>query len=509
MTLATSAVVLEMVEVTPTNRAAFASGSHKEVLDMTSSAFHDIAKKALPAVVSISVVKRISPLEALLPGMSLPEAQRHRFSSRNAHPAPPLGGDGLKGPKDKDDDSDQGDIRALGIGSGLIIRSDGIVLTNHHVVEDAQKITVTLEEKHKRTAHLIGEDEKTDLAVLQIERTPEEAKQPLPTLSFGSSEKIQVGDWALAIGSPFGLNRSVTSGIVSAKGRGQMGILDIEDFIQTDAAINPGNSGGPLLNAQGEVIGVNTAIFSQGGGFVGIGFAIPAEIAHEVSQQILSQGYVKRGWIGLAAQDMDPQLARYFKLPKGYDDSQGAIVSDVSSEGPARLADMKAGDVILTYNGKKVENAGQLKSLVGKTAAGTKVSVALLRDGHFTEVPVTIFQQPGTGPMKHATQMAGQLARKNPNLGVTVQDVPIEIARLLNIKDSDNHGAMVMAVEPGSAAFDSGLSPGDVILKADRTDVKSAREFRQLTHNGKNNVSVLYVQRGQSERIFVPIKSES
>ncbi|MDR3608610.1 MAG: trypsin-like peptidase domain-containing protein [Oligoflexia bacterium] len=451
-------------------------------------AFHDIAKQALPAVVSISSVKREGLFDF--------------------------------------------DRRAIGIGSGMIVRPDGVILTNSHVVEDAEKITVTLGdgEKYKRSAHVVGIDPNTDLAVIQIDRKPSDLKHPFQTVVFGSSKDIEVGDPTLAIGSPFGLSRTVTSGIVSAKSRGEMGILDVEDFIQTDAPINPGNSGGPLLNSNGEVIGVNTAIFSQGGTSTGIGFAIPAEIARSVYRQILAQGYVSRGWVGLAAQDVDAQLAQYFKVPRsssqsnGEDEeaSQGALISNVVPNGPAGRAKIQVGDVILKYDGKPVSTARELKTRVGNTPAGKDVSLSVLHEGRVSDVQVSILQQPGTGPRSiPPPQMAGQVpgaagtrsVHHAPHLGLTVEDIPPEIALFLRLgADGQNAqnpaGAIVTDVEPGSAAFDSGLAPGDIILKVNQTDVRNAREFRKVASGSKEgDLSVLYVQRGPKERIFVPVKN--
>ena len=227
------------------------------------------------------------------------------------------------------------------------------------MVEDAEKITVIFGEKQKSKAHLVGTDPKTDLALLQIDGPK---RGDYPVIAFGNSDQIHEGDWAIAIGSPFGLNRSVSFGIISAKGRAQMGILDVEDFIQTDAAINPGSSGGPLLNTQGELVGVNTAIFSEGGGNMGIGFAVPAKIAREISDALITNGHVPRGWVGMMAQDLDADLARYFKAPS----AQGALVSQVSPVGPADQASVQGGDVITQFDHQTVDGAATLKSLVGK-----------------------------------------------------------------------------------------------------------------------------------------------
>jgi serine protease Do len=472
------------------NVSADAVPKSKQELIGTSKAFNEIAKKAVPAVVSISVIKNSkSTLFGLdeededgLPG-ELPF---------DHHAAPPMGGEG----------------RAVGVGSGIFIRKDGMILTNHHVVENAERITVTLDDKHKRGARVIGDDSKTDLAVIQLDTSKDkDGPKEFQTIEFGNSDSISVGDWAIAVGSPFGLNRTVTSGIISAKGRAQMGILDIEDFIQTDAAINPGSSGGPLLNVDGQMIGVNTAIFSQGGGFVGIGFAIPSRIAKEVADQLMTKGHVTRGYIGLSAQDLDPQLGRYFNVPKNNQGEQaGALVSDVQPNGPAQKAAIHPGDVVLKYGDQEVSGASQLKSLVGKTQAGSDVKLELRHEGKTEVKEVKILQQPGD---KKTIQQAGQVAAgannnsNPPNLGLTVDDVPAEITRFLGMPQSA--GALIVNVSPGSPAYDSGLMPGDIILKAGQTEVFGAKQFKKLSRQLSKELTVLYVQRGPDEKIFVPV----
>ena len=481
--------------------------SKKDLLYQTSHAFNDIVKKAMPAVVSISVVKvNQNPLAGLFPG-GIPGGVPFGGGDENQM------GDHQPGDRGGGGDSDS---RSLGVGSGVIIRPDGFILTNQHVVEDGVKITVTIDEKHKRPAKVVGVDKKTDLAVLKLENYAADGKQvgplhDLPSIQFGNSNQIKVGDWAVAIGSPFGLNRTVTSGIISAKGRNQMGILDVEDFIQTDAAINPGSSGGPLLNIQGQMIGVNTAIFSEGGGNVGIGFAIPSSIAKQVSDQIIAHGHVIRGWVGLSAQDLDPDLARYFRLPKAQQDPPpGALISDVSSNGPGRKATLQPGDVIVKFDQHPIESASQLKSLVGNTPIGKKVEVDFMRSGKAESNTMTIEEQPqppDQGQLPQA-QLAGQAGKRSPNFGLAVEDTPPEITRLLDMPR--NSGAFIVGVEPGSPAFDSGIQPGDIVLKAGQTEIHGARQFRQVVKRLKGaEPTVFYVQRGPDERVFVAVKGLS
>lgn len=446
----------------------------QDILVQASRALHDIAHKATPAVVSITSIKG---------------ADRQA----NAVVAPPsLGGDDL-------DPSDQA---MMGVGSGVIVRPDGLILTNNHVVQDAERVTVSFDEKHKTTAHVVGGDTKTDLAVIKLDKPP---RSNLPILSFGDSDQLQVGDWTLAVGSPYGLSQSVTSGIVSAVGRGRLGMLDIEDFIQTDAAINPGNSGGPLLNANGEMVGINTAIFSQSGGFSGIGFAVPSKIAKKVFTELVQNGRVIRGWIGMMAQDLDEDLARYFKVSA----NQGALVSEIQSGSPAAQASLKIGDVIVQYGGNRISSASQLKALVAETKSTTQVPIQIYRDGNKKEMNVLIREQPAPKSF-HSLQRAGRAAKSRSgsspsNLGLVVQDIPPEILQLL--EKTISSGALVTGVKAGSPAFEAGLGIGDIILNANKHEIQNAKDFSNAVKDMKDNdVTVLYVQRGPDEKVFVPIK---
>lgn len=489
----------------PVGEDALASPDRKkEVLNQASHAFNEIARKAIPAVVSITVLKsEENPLADLMPRHG--DGSESGFMADHARRHPRVPEAARRG---------HGEIQALGIGSGVFIRPDGYILTNNHVVESSEKITVTLDEKHKRSAHIVGIDPKTDLAVIKLDRDPKGFNGPYPTLSFGNSDAIQVGDWAVAIGSPFGLNRTVTSGIISAKGRAQMGILDVEDFIQTDAAINPGSSGGPLLNIQGEIIGLNTAIFSEGGGNVGIGFAVPSAIAREVADQIIAKGHVTRGWIGIAAQDLDSELARFFGVPekRRAEESSpvGALVSDVAAGGPGFDAHLEPGDVVLRFDHHKIESASQFKSLVGRSPIGRAVEVDLIHAGHRQTRLLTVREAPEPKQVRdlerQRKEMAGQAAIPPPNYGLSVEDTPSEITDLLNMPL--NSGAFIVRVRPGSPAFDAGLRPGDIVLKAENMEIHGARQFRQIVKTiHTNEPAVFYVQRGPAERVFVSVKT--
>jgi serine protease Do len=455
----------------------------KEVLEKSAGAFNDVAKKATPAVVSIAAVRMVpvNPLGDLpfdVPGL----------------PPGLQGKDGGKSPKKE---------KSLGIGSGVILREDGVILTNYHVVDSAEKVTVTIDEHHKYPARVIGADSHTDIALIKI--IPKVSS--LPTLKFGNSDEVQVGDWAVAIGNPFGLTHSVTSGIISAKGRAQMGVFDTEDFIQTDAAINPGNSGGPLLNINGEIIGINAAIFSQTGGSVGIGFAIPANLVRQVTDQILAHGHVIRGWMGVMAQNLDPGLASFFKVPE----KKGALISDVDPKGPAAQSALRAGDVVIEYNHEPVTSSSDLKNLVAKTKAGSKVPVNVIRGGDRKQLAILIREQPQT-PGERASQMAGQAARDEkhpPEIGLVLQDVPKEHGNPL-FEGMPDKGALIVGVQPGSRAYDAGLEPGDVILKANQKSINTAHEFTQFAKTSRSSKEplVLYVQRGPDDRLYVSLNSE-
>jgi serine protease Do len=443
----------------------------QDVLLLASQALHQVAKRATPAVVSITSIRN-------------PE-----FEALEAH-----------------EEGNPLDQAMMGVGSGVIVRPDGLILTNFHVVQNAEKVTVLLDEKHKLPAHVVGGDSKTDLAVIQLDSKARKGL-PLPTLPFGDSDQLQVGDWTLAVGSPYGLSRSVTSGIVSAVGRGRLGMLDIEDFIQTDAAINPGNSGGPLLNSSGEMIGINTAIFSQSGGFSGIGFAVPSKIAKQVFDEIVSNGRVIRGWIGMMAQDMDNDLAGYFKAPS----EKGALVSAIQPNSPASQATLKVGDIITKYGAQSVASAGQLKALVSQTKSTTRIPVQFYREGDLRELSVLIREQPNFSPAGK-NQMAGQAAPRRQSkpaldLGLIVQDIPKEILTILNKPSLD--GALVTAVQAGSPAFDAGISIGDIILSANKHAIQNAQEFKHVLKKTRHSdLTVFYVQRGPDEKLFVPVRQE-
>lgn len=488
--------------------------SQRKELEQTASAFKDVAQSALPAVVGITAYKK-----ARIPFPFLP------FALQDEGSEPPPGGNESEDSEEVENNSEAGPggpfnpeemQPLLGLGSGIVIRSDGYILTNFHVVEDAEKITITFDDRENERVEgkLVGADPRTDLAVIRPifsdQKKKEPTQRPFPTLEFDRSETAKVGDWAIAIGNPFGLSRSVSSGIISAIGHGKSdvpGLEEIDDFIQTDAAINPGSSGGPLLNLDGKVIGINTAIFSQGEGFVGIGFAIPSKTAKVVAEQLIARGKVTRGWLGVQAQDLTPELAQFFKVPNERNKS-GAVISSVSPNGPAGKSKLRAGDVVLKFGNQSIQNASQLQKEVDQARAGSTIPLSLIRDGRTMNLNIRIEEQPS--PVLAALPphgMAGQAAdsSKKP-IGIGVEDIPIELSALLEVKPGA--GALVTSVDPGSPAFEANLTPGDVILKANQKLIGDANDFLRAAKRSRETQSplILYVQRSPSEKVFVPLK---
>ena len=384
--------------------------------------------------------------------------------------------------------------RENSLGSGVIVSSDGYIVTNNHVIAKADEIKVLLNDKREFTGKVIGTDPKTDIAVVKIN-----AKN-LPTIPWGDSDKLEVGEYALAIGNPFGLNQTVTLGIVSAVGRANVGIADYEDFIQTDAAINPGNSGGALVNARGQLIGINTAIFSRSGGYMGIGFAVPSNMARDVMNSLIKTGKVVRGYLGVSIQEVTPDLAKHFDMKE----AKGALVSEVLPDSPAAAGGIKSGDVITTYNGHEVESPSMLRNAVAQTPIGTTVKVGLLRDKKSVTVEIKIVEQPKDmgQPESESAQGDGADAAL---AGIEVRNLTPDIARQLGLPGG-TAGVVISGVESGSAAEAAGLQEGDVILEINRHAVRNIVEFKRLTAKlpKKGNVLLLINRNGQ--KLFVAIQ---
>ena len=373
------------------------------------------------------------------------------------------------------------------LGSGFLVSADGYILTNSHVVDKADEVTVTLLDKEEFKAKVVGTDPKTDIALIKID-----SGKKLPFVALGDSDRLEVGEWVLAIGNPFGLGHTVTTGIVSAKGR-IIGSGPYDDFIQTDASINPGNSGGPLFNLKGEVVGINTAII-QGG--QGIGFATPIQLAKSVLGQLKDKGKVTRGWLGVYIQPLSPDVAE--KL--GIKDRRGALVSDVTQNGPAEKAGIKSGDVIVAFNGKEIRDEHELPAAVAATAPGRKVDVRVVRDGKELVLPVTIAEMEAE-PGKRA---GGPDLSKG--LGLTVQDITPELAQRFEIENTK--GVLVTNVEGGSPAEEAGFQEGDIVRQINRQPVSSGADFGKLLKKHKGDKTVLFLVERGGARMFIAVKNK-
>ncbi|HEY5634268.1 MAG TPA: DegQ family serine endoprotease [Burkholderiaceae bacterium] len=442
--------------------------------------FADLVEMAGPGVVNIRTVERARQAQG---APQLPEGidENDPFYEFFKRFFPPR-----QGPRGRGN----GEEVPRGVGSGFIVSADGYVLTNHHVVDGADEIYVTLTDKREFKGKLIGSDRRTDVAVVKIDANS------LPKLTIGDSRRIRVGEWVVAIGSPFGLENTVTAGIVSAKGRDTGDYLP---FIQTDVAVNPGNSGGPLLNMRGEVIGINSQIYSRTGGFMGISFAIPIDEAMRVAEQIKATGRVVRGRIGVGIAEVTKDVAE----PLGLSSATGALVRSVESGGPAERGGIEAGDIILRFNGQTIEKASDLPRIVGGTRPGTKATIQVWRKGAARDLSVTIGEmqaeraRASRGPQGEAPAPAPAAANI---FGLVVSDIPDERKSQLKIRN----GVVVDAVDGAGAR--AGLRPGDVLLSLNNQDVTSVRQFNDLVGKlDRNKTHVLLVRRGESAS-FIPIR---
>ncbi len=381
------------------------------------------------------------------------------------------------------------------LGSGVIVSDDGYIITNNHVVEQADEIKVTLYDRRTLTGKVVGADPKTDIALVKIN------VKGLPTIPWGNSEKLKVGEFVLAIGNPFGLSHTVTMGIVSAVGRANVGIADYEDFIQTDAAINPGNSGGPLVNIHGELVGINTAIFSRSGGYQGIGFAVPSNMVRRVMEQLRKQGKVIRGWLGVTIQDMTPELAGKFGLKT----ATGALVSDVFKDSPAQKAGIKRGDVIIEYDGKAITSVSSLRNMVAQSKVGSEVEITLVRNSIRNKFRVVVNELP-----KEFSEVSSAPPEEKPDdvkalAGITVTELTGAIAKQLGIDQSEK-GVVVLNVNSDSAAQEAGIKKGDVIQEIDRKRIYSIDDWKKIVSGIKpDEMVVIFLNRG-GRKFYVALK---
>ena len=394
------------------------------LLEKTSQAFTDIAEKTMPATVfikALSACQNAAPMNPMFDDEFFRRFFGQPFQNPNAQPQ-------------------------LSGGSGFFVSSDGYIVTNNHVVKDATEITVQLNDGREYPATIFGTDPRTDLAVLKIE------EKNLPFLTFGDSDSLKIGEWVVAIGNPFGLEATLTVGVVSAKGRQDIGIASYEDFIQTDAAINPGNSGGPLLNLDHQVIGVNTAIFSKSGGYMGIGLAIPSKMVQNVISQILDNGSVKRAYLGVILQPVDKELSDALGLEK----QEGVLISDVVPDSPAATAGLQSGDIILQYNNKPVKNVNKLRNDIAMMTPGTKLTLTLLRDTKQLTLTATL----GSQEEQEEGQTTTTAVQK---LGLDVETLTPELSQKLGYAPNQD-GVVITKVSPNSPAAIAGLRPNALII---------------------------------------------
>ncbi|MBI5676753.1 MAG: DegQ family serine endoprotease [Nitrospirae bacterium] len=382
------------------------------------------------------------------------------------------------------------------LGSGVIVSSDGYIITNSHVVEKADEIKVTLYDKEDYSGKIIGSDPKTDIAVIKIS-----AKEDLPAIKWGDSDSLQVGEFVLAFGNSFGLSHTVTLGIVSALGRANVGIADYEDFIQTDAAINPGNSGGPLVNVKGELVGINTAIFSRTGGYQGIGFAVPSNMVKSVMSELIKGGKVTRGWLGVTIQDVTPELAGEF----GLKESAGAIITDIFNGSPAEKSGMKRGDIIIEVEGKEVKNVVSLRNMIAQSKVGSILKLKVIRDGKTIPFEVAIVEFPSDTSEIASHQSEEAVSDENSLAGFRVLDLTDEIAKQLGLSNKEK-GVVIVSVIPNSASDEAGLKKGDVVQEINKKRVSSLSDFNKAVSRLRDGDMVLLFINRNGKKFYVPFK---
>jgi len=465
--LAIGGLAGQMVKGGPVFTVAAAGPDNRTDAAGVSATFAPVVRSAAPSVVNVwaSKVVRSQGAESLEPLLKDPFL-RHFFGDMFGQ---------LQQPRER---------RERSLGSGVIVSSDGYILTNYHVVEGATAVKVSLNDRREFTARVIGTDSKTDLAVVKIDQ------KDLQPIRLGDSSKVEVGDIALAIGDPFGIGRTVTMGVVSAVGRGGLGIEEYEDFIQTDAAINPGNSGGALINANGDLIGVNTAILSAGsGGNQGIGFAVPVNMARDAMDQIVRNGKVSRAYLGVVIQEVTPDLATAFKL-KG---PQGALIGQVAKDSPAEKAGLRAGDIVTQLDGNPLNDSRTLQLAIAQMKPGRTIRLTVLSDGkqHEVSAPLT---EPPVEPKEHESTPSQSPAAQILD-GVEAATLTANIARELQLP-ADTKGVVLTGVAPGTSAAQAGLSRGDVVLEVNRKPVSTVEQFDKLMREGAKQTIVLFINHG-------------
>jgi serine protease Do len=456
--------------------------------------FADLAEKVSPSVVGIVVDRQFRGValdgdpqqDPFAPGSPYREFFERFF------------GEDFPGFGDRDRGNGPRPHQQRGLGSGFIISDDGFVVTNNHVIEDADTITVVLDDGEELEAELIGNDQRTDLALLKVE-----TEEQLPPVTFGDSEVVRVGDWVMAVGNPFGFGGTVTVGVVSARGRDLSG-GSMVDFLQIDAPINRGNSGGPTFNLAGEVIGINTAIFSPNGGNIGIGFAIPSNTAERIIEDLKDDGKVQRGWLGVHIQPVDEAIAEGF----GLNEPRGALVAQVQPDSPAAAAGLKAGDVVLEWDGRPIERFKDLSRFVADTPAGTEVEAVLWRDNEETNVMVETGLLDEERVTARTSEPKKRADRSLDELGLRLTELDEERRERLGLAE-ETKGVLVTRVEPGSPAAEAGLRRGDVIASVSLEEVDSAEDFeealREASEEGKERVPLLIIRRGRESFLTLEV----
>lgn len=459
-----------------------------------SNAFASVSEMASKAVVFIEVEKEVSrsrqmpwapgggpsnPFFEYFFGPQGPQGRQGRPEPRDWQ-----GPRGPRGPRDMQEEEPGERWVPFGQGSGFLISEDGYIVTNHHVVGEADRVNVTLGDGREFEAERVGTDPHTEIALIKIEGGG------FPFLTMADSDQLRIGEWVLAIGSPFGLSNTVTAGIVGARGRGALDIVDYADFIQTDAAINPGNSGGPLLNLRGEVVGLNTAILSRSGGYMGIGFAVPANMVKYVRDQLLEKGTISRGFLGISIQNVDQNLANWF----GIKDGHGVLIAGVNPGSPASEAGLQRDDVIVEYEGQPIQEANSFRSRVSTTAPGSRVSIVVIRDGERLTKTVTLGEMEGDEAVASASRARGRMS-----LGLRLDNLSEELAERLGYENES--GVVVQGVAPGSAAEAAGIEPGMLIKEVNRKAVRNTTEFTDALKEGEGRKSaLLLLQEGEYTR---------
>ncbi|BFM35822.1 Do family serine endopeptidase [Acinetobacter towneri] len=429
--------------------------------------FSNLVEQVSPAVVSVNVVKKMSQEELLQ--QQVPEILRRFFGNQVIIPQQQI-------PQEK-----------TGYGSAFFISKDGYLLTNHHVVEDASKVTIVLNDRRELDATVVGSDERTDVALLKVQGTS------YPELRTGNVDQLRVGEPVLAIGSPFGFDYSASAGIVSAKMRNMMGETSVP-FIQTDVALNPGNSGGPLFNQRGEVVGVNSRIFSGTGGYMGLSFSIPIDVAMDVADQLKRNGKVTRSYLGVSLQDIDRNLAESYKLSK----PEGSLITQVAPNSPAARAGLRAGDVILKYNGTPISRTSELLNYLNRSVPNQSIQLEVLRDDKRRNITATVSTAPDDTPAKNNPDTAA----KGPVLGVSIRDLSVAEQRQLDIKG----GVLIQEVRRGGSAAQARIMPGDVIVQLNNTTIQNANQFVETVSTLKQGTVARVVIIRQGQRAIIGMR---